>query len=205
MFLWDGLSKACHSNLDMRFPSEWHAFGACFLSRLLCFISLKLLTLLVVLNFTYIWDIHANSTGFLHFYLSVAGRDISSMPSLLLFQFDWGKRDVFATSFINIVPRFPAPISPFHTRWPLLYCHSIAIPFGMTGNNFGSVQLHFSGYAHLPTGGNFFGSFSILLYGFVPYFFLPARFQFAFYWRTGVVHLLSFSFGFSHKSIGNAF
>jgi len=41
----------------------------------------------------------------------------------------------------------------------------------MTGNNFGSVQLHFSGYAHLPTGGNFFGSFSILLYGFVPYFF----------------------------------
>lgn len=158
-----------------------------------------------MLNFTYIWDIHVNSTGFLHFYLSVAGRDISSMPSLLLFQFDWGKRDVFATSFINIVPRFPAPISSFHTRWPLLYCHSIAIPFEWQATTSGRFNFIFQATRTCQLEGTSSAAFPFFYMGLSLIFFLPARFQFAFYWRTGVVHLLSFSFGFSHKSIGNAF
>lgn len=81
---------------------------------LLCFILLELSTLLVmfyvlVLLLRYI---HVNSFGlFLLFFVLVSreSRDISSMPSLL-FQFDLEKRDIFATSFINIVPWTHSPI-----------------------------------------------------------------------------------------------
>lgn len=98
-------------------------------------------------------------------------------------------------------PQFP------HSIHAGLFC--IAIPLPSPLNDRQQLRVGSTSFFRLRAPANWRELLRQLFHSFIwvcpLLFFLPARFQFAFYWRTGVVHLLSFSFGFSHKSIGNAF
>jgi len=123
---------------------------------LLCFISLKLSTLLVMFNYTF--EVFMQIP--LDFFLLLVSREPWHFFNAFIIISIWlGKRDIFATSFINIVPRFPA-LLPRPAPSPIA-AHSISassiLPFPLNDRQqLRSVQLHFSDYAHLPTEGTSF-------------------------------------------------